>query len=191
MALSVQNLRAGTIFREDGKTYAVLSYHHHKMGRGKAIIRVKVRDIGFGGTREVTFNNNASVDEVEVRRRNLEFVYVDQRKREVIFSEPDTKKRITLPTDVVGEEQLGYLTAGTKVQAMFVGEAEEVLAIELPMTVDLRVEETGPSEKGDTAGAARKPATMETGLVVQVPMFVKNGEVLRINTQTGEYKERV
>jgi elongation factor P len=191
MALSVQNLRSGTIFREDGRTYAVVSYHHHKMGRGKAIIRVKVRDIENGGTRELTFNNNSTVDEVDIRRKNLEFVYSDHRKQEVIFSEPESKKRITLSKDIVGDEQTAYLTSGTRVQAMIDEASGDIMAIELPMTVNLKVEETGPSEKGDTAGAARKPAKLETGLIIQVPMFIKNGDMLKVNTQSGEYKERV
>lgn len=191
MSLSVQNLRSGTLFTEDGRIYSVVDYHHHKMGRGKAVIRVKVRDIESGNQRELTYNNNGTVEEVEALKKNMEYVYTDERNGNAIFSDPQTKERITVEIGVVGEDQLQYLTSGAKVQALVNEETSEIMATELPMTVDLKVEQTGPSDKGDTQGSARKPATLETGLVVQVPMFIKIGDLIRINTQTGDYKERI
>lgn len=190
MAIAAQDLRAGIIFKENGKLYTVVSYHHHKMGRGKATIRVKVRDVETGNVRELTFNNNSSVEEVDVERKNIEFVFSNPRKNEVVFSDPATKQRIVLQTDAIDGSQLQYLKEGTSVQAML-NENGEMISIQLPMTVDLEITETGPSDKGDTQGSARKPATLETGLVVQVPMFLKIGDRVRVNTQTGDYKERL
>ncbi|MCA9390611.1 elongation factor P [candidate division WWE3 bacterium] len=191
MAISVQNLRSGALFTEDGKIYSVIDYHHHKMGRGKAVIRVKVRDIESGNQRELTYNNNGSVEEVEAMKKNMEYVYTDERNGNAIFSDPDTKARINVPIDVIGADQLAYLRTGAKIQALINEQTNEIMATELPMTVDLEVEQTGPSDKGDTQGSARKPATLETGLIVQVPMFIKIGDLIRVNTQSGEYKERV
>ena len=190
MALSVQNLRAGTIFQEDGRIYTVLGYHHHKMGRAKAVIKVKVRDVETDNVRELTFNNNATVQDVDVMRKNLEFVYRNERKSEVVFSDTETKERITVGYEILSEEDSKYLTGGTVVQAML-DESNDILTIELPNTVILTVDQTGPSDKGDTQGSARKPATLETGLIVHVPMFIKIGDTIKINTQTNEYMERM
>lgn len=190
MAIAAQDLRSGTLFQESGRTYQVLEYHHHKMGRGKAVIKVKVRDVETGNVREITFNNNSSVSEVDAQRQNVEFVYMNERKGEVTFSDPNTKERIIVSLEKIGEGTVRYLTEGTTIQALIRANGE-ILTIELPMTVDLKVVETGPSDKGDTQGSARKPAKLESGLTVQVPMFIKIGDVVRVNTQSGEYKERV
>lgn len=190
MALSAQELRAGTIFKENGKLFTVLSYHHHKMGRGKATIRVKVRDVETGNVREITYNNNSTVDNVELKRSNVTFIYSNPRKDEIVFSDSQTNKRIILNSKTIDQTQIQYLKEGVEVQALF-GEDGNVINIQLPMTVELEVAETGPSDKGDTQGSARKPATLSTGLIVQVPMFIKIGDTVRINTETGEYKERV
>lgn len=189
MAIAAQSLRNGTLFSDSGKIYCVINFHHHKMGRGKAVIRVKVKDIESGGVRELTFNNNSTVEEVDIVKKNMEFVYRDERKGVLVFSDPESKSRLTLETSSA-EGMIEYLVSGVTVQAM-VNEQGEIITFELPNVVNLEVEETGPSDKGDTAGAARKPATMTTGLVVQVPMFISVGDVVKVNTQSGEYKERV
>lgn len=191
MSLAVQDLRSGVLFKQDGNIYTVLEYHHHKMGRAKAVIRVKVRDVETGGVRELTFNNNDSVNELDAKRTSIDYVFTNDRKEEVVFSDPETKKRMILTFDKVGEDIRKYLAPNCSVQALFNNETGDILTIELPMTVDMKVVQTGPSDKGDTQGSARKPATLESGVVVQVPMFIKIDDVVKVNTQTGEYKERV
>ena len=189
--IPITNLRAGAIFENEDKLYRVVKYEHQKIGRGKATIKIFCRDIKSGQTREFNFSSGSKVEEVEVFKKTMEFVYFDERQGNVVLSDPETKKRIEIDLDIVGEENLKYLKQGQGVLALTLVESDEIVGVEIPITVELKVTETTAVEKGDTAGSARKPATLESGAVISVPMFIKVGDIVKVNTETEEYVERV
>lgn len=189
--IPITNLRAGAIFENEDKLYRVLRYEHQKIGRGKATIKISCRDIKSGQTREFNFSSGSKVEEVEVFKKTMEFVYFDERQGKVILSDPENKKRVQVDIDAIGEENLRYLKQGQDVLALTLADSDVIVGVEIPITVELKVTETTASEKGDTAGSARKPATLQTGAVIQVPMFVKVGDIIKVNTERGEYIERV
>ena len=186
MALSVTELRKGTVFAEEGIPFLVLDYSHTKMGRGTANIKVKVRNLKTGATLEKTFTSGASVEEAEVTRRKGQYLYADSEKCH--FMDPQSFEQFSTPFSVA-EGAAKFLPEGAKVDIL--SYRNEPLSVQLPLKVDLKVVETGPSEKGDTRSAATKEAVLETGYKLQVPMFVKVGDTIRINTETGKYVERV
>lgn len=189
--LSVNDLHKGILFEFEDEIYQVLEYQHIKLARGKATIKVKVRNLKTGASRELSFSSGNTVEEVGIVKKNFKFVYLDQRRHKVILAGLDSGKRVEVGQEVVGEKNLGYLREGELVQAISLEDSGEIINLEIPITVELKVTQTGPSEKGDSAGAVTKPATLETGLVIQVPMFIKNGDVIKVNTQRREYVERV
>ena len=189
--IPITNLRAGAIFVNEDKLYRVLRYEHQKIGRGKATIKIFCRDIKNGQTREFNFSSGSKVEEVEVFKKTMEFVYFDERQGKVVLSDSESKKRVQVDIDVIGGENLKYLKEGQEVLALTLVEADEIVGVEIPITVELKVTETTTAEKGDTAGSARKPATLETGAIVHVPMFVKVGDIVKVNTERGEYIERI
>lgn len=192
MSISVTNLRQGTVFEHNGSLYSVLKYEHQKLGRGTATIKVKVKNIKTGSTREFGFGSGQEIEEVEVHKKDLEFVYKDQRKNQIILTDPQNKsKRYSLDALMFGEKGTLFLKGGIRLTVLKLEETDEIVDVEIPITVELKVEETGPKEAGDTATAPTKPATLETGAVIQVPIFIKNGDVLKVNTETGEYVERI
>jgi elongation factor P len=192
--VSVNDLRKGVVFLQDGKTYQVLSFARHKMARAKGVVNVTARDLEFGGVRELTFGNSDKVDDLQLENLTLDFVYVDQRKGKLVFSNPQTKARIELNEDMLEEGAVGYLTSGTQVialtQTLDDGKLK-VYGIDLPKTVELTVRDAPPSDKGDTATGGSKPVTVETGITVNTPFFIKSGDRIRVNTETGEYIERL
>lgn len=189
--IPVTNLRAGTIFSESGNFYRVLKYEHQKIGRGKAIIRVRCRDLKNRNIREISFASGSKVEEMEAYKRPMEFVYADPRQGKVVLSDSKTRERKELDWETVGEAGLKFLASGQEVLALTLEDSNEVIGVDVPLTVVLRVTETTASEKGDTAGSARKPAKLQSGAVIQVPMFIKIGDLVKVNTESGEYIERL
>ncbi|KKS43975.1 MAG: Elongation factor P [candidate division CPR1 bacterium GW2011_GWA2_42_17] len=189
--LNVTDLRANTIFiHSDGELYRVLKYEHIKMGRGSATIKVKVKALRSGAIKDISFVSGAKVEEADVTKKQYEFVYFDKRKSKAILSDPETKQRTEVEAEVIGEGNLKFLKTGVLLTVL-ASEDEEILSCEISIMAELKVAETAGSEKGDTAGSAKKPATLETGAVITVPMFIKTGDVIRVNTESGEYVERV
>lgn len=186
MTVSVTELRKGTVFAEGGTPFLVLDYTHTKMGRGTANIKVKVRNLKTGATSQKTFISGASVEEAEVARKKGQYLYSDNEK--CYFMSPETFEQFSTPVSVA-EGVAKFLPEGFEVVVLFF--RGDPLSIELPLKVDLKVTETGPSEKGDTRSAATKEAVLETGYKLQVPMFVKVGDTIRVNTETGKYVERL
>ena len=184
--LSVTELRNGTIYKDSGAPYTVLKYTHTKVGRGNATIRVKVRNLITGATLERAFTSGASVEEADVQKVKAQYLY--RAGERVYFMEMVGFEQIELPVDLI-DEGVSYLKDGQEV-FIFIFEGRAV-SVELPITVQLKVTETEPGFKGDTATAALKPATVETGLKVDVPLFIRAGDTIKIDTRTGEYLERV
>lgn len=184
--ISVTELRRGTVFESDGNLYRVLEYHHHKPARGNAYIRTRVRDLRSGATIEKTFVSGDRIQDVRLDHRTVQYLYNDGNF--YYFMDTDTYEQFALSRETLGD-LVSYLVENMNLEIST--HEGEPLDIELPITVDLEVTQTEPGLKGDTASAATKPATVSTGLVVQVPLFVQIGDVIRVDTRDGSYLTRV
>jgi elongation factor P len=183
--IGASELRKGITIELDGQLYHIVEYHHIKVGRGSAQIRLKLRDIRAGHTTERTFQAGEKFTQARLDRRSVQYLYYDE-----LYYFMDTENFEQLPLDAaqVGDAA-NYLTEGmTLAISSYKGEP---IGVELPTSVELEVTQTGPSFKGDTATAGNKPATLETGLVIQVPMFISSGDAVKVDTRSGEYLERV
>jgi elongation factor P len=170
----------------DGELWQILDYHHIKMGRGSAQVRIKLKNVKRGQTVERSFQAGDRWPRAQLDRRPVQFLYKDG--DDYHFMENETYDQFALTAEQLSDVAL-YLKDGMSVdRTSYQG---ETIGIELPVTVDLSVVETEPGFAGDTQTGARKPATTETGLVVQVPIFVSEGDTIRVDTRTGEYQTRV
>ncbi len=184
--IDVNELRNGVTFELDGNIYKVIEYSHHKPGRGKATIRTKVRDLRTGSTLEKTFSSGDRVQDVRLDYRTAQFLY---REGDVIhFMDTETYEQPAINASILGDA-VDYLTEGLELKLTFYH--QEPLDVELPVTVDLKVTEAEMAVKGDTATGANKSVTTETGLKVQVPLFVETGDTIRVDTRNGAYVTRV
>jgi elongation factor P len=184
--ISTGELRKGVAIELDGDLWQILDYHHIKMGRGSAQVRITLRNIKRGQTVERSFQAGTKWPRAQLDRRPVQFLYRDG--DDFNFMENDTYEQFHLTAAQLEDVAL-YLKDGlTLDRTSYQG---ETIGVELPVTVDLVVRETEPGFAGDTQTGARKLATMETGLVVQVPIFVSEGDTIRIDTRTGEYQTRV
>ena len=184
--ISTGELRKGVAIELDGDLWQILDYHHIKMGRGSAQVRITLRNIKRGQTVERSFQAGTKWPRASMERRPVQFLYRDG--DDFHFMDTDTYDQFMLRGDQLGET-VAYLKDGmTLDRTTYQG---ETIGVELPVTVDLKVITTEPGFAGDTAQGARKPATLETGLVVSVPLFVNEGDSVRVDTRTGEYQTRV
>jgi elongation factor P len=184
--INVNDLRKGVTFELDGELYRVLNYEHHKPGRGNAIIRTKVRNLRTGATVERTFQSDDRVQDIRLDHQTVQFLYSDGDL--YTFMDTETFEQHVLSAKHLGDA-VNYLTDGLTVELLtYQGEPIE---IELPTTVDLLVTEAEPGVAGDTATSAMKQVTVQTGLKVMVPLFVNEGDTIRVDTRTGEYVTRV
>jgi len=184
--ISTGELKKGATIELDGKLMSILDYSHIKMGRGSAQVRIKFRDVRSGSITEQTFQAGTKFTRARVERREMQYLYNDGEF--FYFMNTETFEQIPVTADKVGDANL-YLKENDNCELVLFG--EEVIGIELPMTVELTVTQTEPGFKGDTATGGSKPATLETGLVVQVPLFVDEGTKIKVNTESGSYIERV
>ena len=184
--ISTGELRKGVVIELDGELWQILDYHHIKMGRGSAQVRIKLKNVKKGSIVEKSFQAGERWPRAQLDRRPVQFLYRDG--DDLHFMETESYEQFSLQAeqydDIVGFLQDGMMLDRTAYQG-------ETIGIELPVTVDLKVVETEPGFAGDTAQGARKNATLETGLVVVVPLFVTEGDTLRIDTRTGEYQTRL
>ncbi len=184
--IGVQELRAGTVFEEDGNLYVVISYEHIKMGRGSANIKVKVRNIRQGSTTEKGFTNNAKVKNVQVFKRDVQYLYKDGDN--AYFMDPSSFEQISVPLALIGTDA-AYLKEGESFNVSFLG--SEALALNLPPKMDFVITDADPGVKGNSASNIYKDATLDNGLKTRVPLFIKIGDKVRIDTRTGEYSQKV
>ena len=180
------DLRKGIIVEIDGELYQVLDYHHIKLGRGSAQIRLKLRGIHAGHTIERSFQSSEKFIRADLDYRHMQYLYNDADLYD--FMDEENYEQITLPASQLGDA-LHYLKEGMSLEVSSYN--GQVLGVELPAAVELKVINTGPDFKGDTATAASKPATLETGITIQVPLFVNTGDIIKVDTRTGAYLERV
>ena len=183
--LTAGDFKNGVTFEMDGKVYQVIEFQHVKPGKGAAFVRTKYRDVVTGAIREASFNPTAKFENAVIERRDLEYLYNDGEL--YYFMDPESYEQIPLNSDKLGDN-FKFVKENTVCRiSSFKG---NVFSVEPPTFVELAVTETEPGVRGDTATNVTKPATLETGAVIKVPIFINEGDVLRIDTRTGEYLER-
>lgn len=184
--IDVQDARKGTVIELDGSLYEVLEYSHHKMARGNAIIRLKVRNLETGATIERTFTSGQRVQDVRLEPAQVQYLYHDDQF--YYFMDTETYEQFPLSKEILGDA-VNYMADGLVLKIeTYQGKPVRII---LPTTVDLKVVAAEPGFAGDTAGSASKYCTVETGLKVRVPLFVNEGDTIRVDTRTGEYVTRV
>ncbi len=184
--ISSSELKKGIIIELDSQLYQVLDYRHIKIGRGSAQIRLKLRDINAGHNIERSFQASEKFVRARFDYRNMQYLYRDGDLYH--FMDEETYEQTPISAAQLGDA-LNYLKEGNSLQiSSYKG---EIIGVELPITVELEVTDTGPAFKGNTATAGNKPATLETGITIQVPMFINNGDIIKVDTRTGTYLERV
>jgi elongation factor P len=184
--ISTGDLKRGLVIELDGEIWQVLEYHHIKMGRGSAQVRIKLRNVKRGQTVERTFQAGEKWPRAYLETRQVQFLYRDG--NDYHFMDTNSYEQFSMTRDALGDTAL-YMTDGMMLERT--SHEGETIGVELPVTVDLKVIETEPGFAGDTQSGARKPATVESGLVVQVPIFVEMGDTIRVDTRTGDYQTRV
>lgn len=183
--IPVTQLRAGTTFQEKGEPFLVLKYEHLKLGRGTANIKVKVKNLKTGATGQRVFVSGARVEEVQTTRRRLQYLYQDGQN--LYFLDPKTFEQHEIPIKAA-EDQARFLQEQTIVEILFLD--GQPLVLGLPPKMIFKVSKTFPGVKGDSATNVFKEATLENGVRIKVPLFIKEGEKIVIDTRTGEYGER-
>jgi elongation factor P len=184
--ISTGELKKGVAIELDGELWQILDYHHIKMGRGSAQVRIKLRNVKRGQTVERSFQAGEKWPRAILEKRPVQFLYQDG--PDYHFMESETYEQFHLTAEQLGDVT-NYLVEGMSLdRTSYQG---ETIGVELPTSVDLRVMETEPGFAGDTQSGAKKPATVGSGLVVQVPIFVNEGDVIKVDTRTGEYLTRV
>jgi elongation factor P len=186
MPVSTAQFKNGMCIIIDGKKYVIIEFQHVKPGKGGAFVRTKVRDIKTGRVIDRTFNAGEKFDDVRLEKHDLQYLYNDG--SEYYFMNVDTYEQFSFPTEFIGDKAV-WLKENDVVEIMYAD--EEAISIEPPMFVELEVTETEPGFKGDTVQGGGKPATLETGAVVTVPMFVNIGDKLKIDTRDGRYVTRL
>jgi len=184
--ISTGELKKGLVIELDGEIWQILDYHHIKMGRGSAQVRIKLRNIKRGQTVEKSFQAGEKWPRAYLDTRDVQFLYADG--NDYHFMDTSSYEQFSMTAEQLAESAQ-YLTEGMVLQrTSYEG---ETIGVDLPVTVDMKVIDTEPGFAGDTQSGARKPATVQSGLVVQVPLFVSAGDTIRIDTRTGDYQTRV
>lgn len=184
--IDVNDLRKGVTFEHDGQIYKVLEYSHNKPGRGNATIRTKLRNLKTGATVDRTFQSGDRVPDIRLDHHQVQYLYRDGDL--FYFMDTETYEQPALSADTLGDN-VNYLKEGQLAKLTFY--EDEAIEIELPTAVDLEIVEAEAGVRGDTATGANKLVTTETGLKVQVPLFVNVGDVIKVDTRSGDYLTRV
>ncbi|MEW5722875.1 MAG: elongation factor P [Thermodesulfobacteriota bacterium] len=183
---STSDFRKGLKIEFKDDPYLIVDFLHVKPGKGGAFVRTKIKNMITGRVLEQTFRSGEKVGVPDLEEKNMQYLYQDAEG--YCFMDNDTYEQLFLSEDQVGEAR-NFLKDNTKLDVLFY--QGRAIGLDLPTTVNLTVVKSDPGLRGDTAAGATKPATLETGLVVQVPLFVEEGDVLKIDTRSGEYLERV
>ena len=185
MALSITELKKGTIFQLENVPYRVVEYKQKVMGRGGSIVNVKVKSLLDGKVLEKTFKGSDSLDSANIQNSNTQFLYADEKN--LHFMDAETYETYEVPKAVIGD-QAKFLTEGMEAVAQsFNG---KVINIEIPKNVYLKVDYAEDAVRGDTSSALTKEARLETGATIKVPAFIKTGDIISVDTTTGNYRER-
>ncbi len=186
MAVDTAQFRNGLKIELDGNPFVITYFQHVKPGKGGAFVRTKVKNLLNGKVLERTFRSGEKIEEPDVEDRKMQYLYLDG--SDLVFMDTTTFEQTPISQDVVGEGRM-FLKENTEVSVLFW--RGEAVNIELPAFVQAKVTKSDPGLKGDTSSGASKPATIETGAVIQVPLFIKEGDVIRVDTRSREYVERV
>ena len=185
MSVSTNDLKRGMTLDLDGTLFQIVEFQHVKPGKGGAFVRTKLRNVKTGAVIDRTFNAGVNVGLAIVERKEMQYLYRDGDS--FVFMDTGTFEQLPIPGDVVGDAA-NYLTEGfTAIVPVHEGNA---IGLELPASVVLRVTHTDPGVRGDRVSGALKPATLETGAVVQVPLFVEEGDMVKVDTRSGDYLTR-
>lgn len=185
--VSTSNFRNGLTFTWKDDLWQIVDFLHVKPGKGGAFVRTTLKNVRDGRELENTFRAGAKVEAVRVEKRTHQYLYEDDYG--LHFMNTDTYEQFSLPPEQI--EGREYLKEGGTVDILFRADTDEPLKTELPQKVDLEVVKTDPGLRGDTAQGGSKPAALESGATVDVPLFIEEGDVVRVNTSTGEYETRV
>ncbi len=184
--ISTGDLKKGVIIEMDNEHYSIVDYQHQKIGRGSAQVRMKRRNIRSGAISDTTVQAGTKFPRVRLEQRQMQFLYIEDQN--YFFMDQENYEQIGLSAAQLGDT-VSYLKDGMTITVSFY--EQEPVDVEPPINVELQIVETDPGFRGDTASGGTKPAKTETGLVVQVPLFVNQGETIRVDTRTGTDLERV
>lgn len=185
MALGVTDLKKGTLFQYEGVPYKVINYSQKVMGRGGSIVNVRIKSMIDGKVLEKTFKGSEQLEPAEVSNKTVQYLYSDEQNYH--FMDNDTYEQFEIAADIIGDSS-GYMKEGDNLTAQLFN--NRVINVALPKNVYLEVTYTEEVVKGDTTGSLQKDATLETGITVKVPAFIKTGDVISVDTSTGAYRER-
>lgn len=184
--ISSSDLRPGTCFMYDNQLWKVTEYQHVKPGKGPAFVRVKQMNLRTGAIVERTYRTSEKIENVRVENREMQYLYYDGNN--YVFMDNETYEQYMVPEDLVGD-QAGFLLENTS--ATVTMHENEILDVSPPTFIEVKVAKTDPGVKGDTAQGGSKPATLESGATINVPLFIEEGETVKVDTRDGRYIERV
>ena len=184
--ITTNDLKTGITLELDNGLFQVVEFQHVKPGKGGAFVRTKLRNVKSGNVFDRTFNAGIKVEQAIINRDDMQFLYRDG--DDYVFMNNSTYEQMNVAPVALGDAA-DYLVEGMTAQVAFFN--GEIIGVEIPASVELAIAETEPGVQGDRVSGARKPATLETGLVVQVPLFVETGDRIRVDTRTGDYMTRV
>ncbi len=183
---TTSEFRPGLTIRMDGELWRIVEFQHVNPGNWRAFVRAKLKSLKSGKVVEIRFRAGEAIDIVRIETKEYQYLYHDGSG--YVFMDKETFDQISVDEKVVGEGA-AFLKESETVEIMFNG--DEIIALDMPFTVALKVTETGPGVRGDTATGAQKPAKVETGAMVNVPLFIHEGDMIKVDTRTGDYIERV
>ena len=185
MQVSTAEFKKGLKIQFDGAPYTIVDFQHVKPGKGGAFVRTKLKHMKQGRVIDNTFRAGEKVELVDFEEKRMQFLYKDDRYH---FMDLDTYDQISLSAEEVGEAR-DFLKENTEVEILFIESSP--VTVELPNFIEIRIAKTDPGIRGDTASGGSKPATLETGAVIQVPLFLNEGDVVKVDTRSGDYLGRV
>ena len=185
MQVSTAEFKKGLKIQFDGAPYTIVDFQHVKPGKGGAFVRTKLKHMRLGRVIDNTFRAGEKVELVDFEEKRMQFLYKDDRYH---FMDLDTYDQISLSAEEVGEAR-DFLKENTEVEILFIESSP--VTVELPNFIEIRIAKTDPGIRGDTATGGSKPATLETGAVIQVPLFLNEGDVVKVDTRSGDYLGRV
>jgi len=185
MAYTTADFRRGLKIEWEGKPYEVIEFQHSKVAQGQATVRTRLRDLLTGRVIEVNFRSGDKFEKPDLQKREVQYLYKEGDR--FVFMDLEDYDQIYVSEEETGEAAK-FLSENMQVYILYY--KGKVIGIELPKVVELKVVKTEPGVKGDTVGTATKSATLETGVVIQVPLFIEEGDVIKVDTRTGEYIER-
>ncbi len=186
MQYSTAQFRKNLKIEIDGEPFTIVDFQHVKPGKGGAFVRTKIKSLITGRVNDITFRSGEKVDVPDLEERRMSYLYQDESG--YCFMDTQTYEQMTLTEDQMGDA-LGYLKENVEVEVLL--HNGSAIGVELPMFMELEVVETDPGLKGNTASGGSKPARLETGVTIQVPLFISVGEIVKVDTRTGDYIERV